>query len=60
MGLKRCISSINKTSLSSKFVSKPAKSPGLSKTGPEVTFIPTCSSLAKICAKVVFPKPGGP
>ena len=34
--------------------------PGLSKTGPEVTFIPTCNSFAKICASVVFPKPGGP
>ena len=51
---------MNKTSLSSKFVSKPAKSPGLSRTGPEVIFMPTPSSFAKILAKVVFPKPGGP
>ena len=60
MGLKRCISSINKTSRASKLVSKPARSPGLSKTGPEVTLIPTLSSFAKICAKVVLPSPGGP
>ena len=52
--------SINKTSLSSKLVNKPAKSPGLSKTGPEVTFIFTLSSLEIIFAKVVLPKPGGP
>lgn len=51
---------MNKTSLSSRLVSKPAKSPGLSKTGPEVILIPTSSSLARILAKVVFPNPGGP
>ena len=59
-GLKRWISSINNTSLSSRLVNNPAKSPGLSKTGPEVIFIPTPNSLAKIFAKVVFPNPGGP
>ena len=59
-GLKRCISSINKTSLSSRLVSNPAKSPGLSKTGPEVILIPTPNSFAKILANVVFPNPGGP
>ena len=59
-GLKRWISSINKTSPSPKLVSKPAKSPGLSKTGPLVTLKPTPISLAIICAKVVFPSPGGP
>jgi hypothetical protein len=32
---------MNKTSLSSRLVNKPAKSPGLSKTGPDVIFIPT-------------------
>ena len=60
IGLKRWISSINKTSLSSRFVSNPAKSPGLSKTGPEVILIPTPNSFAKIFANVVLPKPGGP
>ena len=51
---------MNKTSLSSKLVSNPAKSPGLSMTGPDDTFNPTPSSFAKICAKVVLPSPGGP
>ncbi len=32
----------------------------MSKTGPDVTLIPTLNSLARICAKVVFPNPGGP
>ena len=59
-GDKRWISSINNTSPSSKFVNKPAKSPGFSNTGPEVTLKPTCSSLAIILANVVFPNPGGP
>ena len=47
-------------SRSSKLVSKPAKSPGLSNTGPDVILIPTPNSFAKILAKVVFPNPGGP
>ena len=51
---------MNNTSRSSKFVNNPAKSPGLSNTGPEVTLILTSSSLAKMCASVVFPNPGGP
>ena len=59
-GLNRCISSIKSTSLGSKLVSTPAKSPGLSSTGPEVTLKPTPSSLAMILLKVVLPKPGGP
>ncbi len=58
--LNRCISSIKSTSLGSKLVSTPAKSPGLSSTGPEVTLKPTPSSLAMILLKVVLPKPGGP
>ena len=58
--LKRCISSINKTSLGSRLVNKPAKSLGFSITGPEVSFICTPISLATILLKVVFPKPGGP
>ena len=60
MGLKRCISSMNNMSLGSRLVNKPAKSPGLSSTGPEVILIPTSNSLAKMWAKVVFPRPGGP
>ena len=51
---------MNKTSLSSKLVSKPAKSPGLSKTGPDVVFISTPNSLAIIYESVVLPSPGGP
>ena len=51
---------MNKTSLSSRLVNNPAKSPGLSKTGPEVILIPTPNSLASILARVVFPNPGGP
>ena len=51
---------MNNTSRSSKLVNKPAKSPGLSNTGPDVILIPTPNSLAKILAKVVFPNPGGP
>ena len=41
-------------------MSKPAKSPGLSKTGPDVILISTSNSLARICARVVLPNPGGP
>ena len=51
---------MNKTSLSSKFVSKPAKSPGLSSMGPEVNFKFAFNSLEIIEANVVLPKPGGP
>ena len=46
--------------MGSREVSKPAKSPGLSKTGPEVILMPTPSSLAMICDRVVLPSPGGP
>ena len=60
MGDRRCISSMNNTSFASKEVSKPARSPGLSNTGPEVTLNPTPSSLAMILDRVVFPNPGGP
>lgn len=41
-------------------VKSPARSPGLSNTGPDVIFILTPSSLATIFANVVLPKPGGP
>ena len=44
-GLKRWISSIKRTSPVSKLVSNPAKSPGLSSTGPEEILIPTSISL---------------
>ncbi len=47
-------------SISDKFVSIAAKSPGLSITGPDVAFILTLSSFDIICASVVFPRPGGP
>ena len=60
IGLNRCISSINKTAFGSRFVNKPAKSPGLSKTGPDVNFNETPSSLAIMFERVVFPSPGGP
>ena len=60
MGERRCISSINKTSFTSNEVSNPAKSPGLSKTGPDVTLKPTLSSLAMMLERVVLPNPGGP
>ena len=39
---------MNKTSLLSRLVNSPAKSPGLSITGPEDTFNETPSSSAKI------------
>jgi hypothetical protein len=51
---------MNKTSPTFKLVNKPAKSPGLSNTGPLVTLKPTPNSLAIIFAKVVLPSPGGP
>ena len=59
-GLSRCISSIKSTSPSSKLVSIPARSPGLSMIGPVVGRMLTPISSAIIYAKVVFPKPGGP
>lgn len=48
------------TSFGSKLVRTPAKSPGLSSTGPEVILKPTPNSLAIILESVVFPNPGGP
>ena len=60
IGLSRWISSMNKTSFVSKLVSKPAKSPGLSNTGPEVILILEPNSFEIINDKVVLPKPGGP
>ena len=45
---KRCISSINNTSPGSSFVSIAAKSPALSRAGPEVTWSSASISLATI------------
>ena len=51
---------MNNTSFSDKFVSKDAKSPGLSIAGPDVIFIFAPISFAIIFESVVFPSPGGP
>ena len=48
------------TSPGLRFVSRPARSPGLSRTGPEVTLSWECISLAMMFASVVLPSPGGP
>ena len=48
------------TSLGSSEVSMPARSPGLSSTGPLVSLKPTPSSLAMMLLRVVLPSPGGP
>ena len=60
MGLRRWISSMKSTSPGLRFVSRPARSPGLSRTGPEVTLSWECISLAMMFASVVLPSPGGP
>ena len=59
-GFNLWISSINKTSRSSKFVKIAAKSPAFANTGPDVIRKLTPSSFDIICASVVLPKPGGP
>ena len=59
-GERRWISSMKSTSLRSSEVRMPARSPGLSRTGPEVILKPTPNSLAMMLLKVVFPSPGGP
>ena len=51
---------MNRTSPVSNDVSKPARSPGLSSTGPLVILQETPNSFAIIFAKVVLPSPGGP
>src|ERR1044072_6264253 len=51
---------MNRTSPSSRLVSKAATSPDLAITGPEVARNPTPISRATICARVVLPRPGGP
>src|SRR5439155_5546097 len=59
-GDRRWISSMNSTSLGSKFVRMAARSPGRSRTGPEVWRRLTPISRAMMCASVVLPSPGGP
>jgi len=51
---------MKRTSFGSRLVRRPARSPGFSITGPEVSFILTPISFATILDSVVFPKPGGP
>ena len=60
IGLRRCISSMKSTSPGLRFVSRPARSPGLSSTGPEVTLSCAPISCAMMLARVVLPRPGGP
>ena len=60
MGLRRWISSMKSTSPGLRFVSSPARSPGLSSTGPDVTRNCAPISLAMMFARVVLPSPGGP
>ena len=43
-----------------RLVSNPARSPGLSITGPEVMRTSLCNSCPIICARLVLPNPGGP
>src|SRR5262245_31606085 len=59
-GLSLWISSMKRTSRSSRLVSSAAKSPALAITGPEVARKFTPSSRDTICASVVLPRPGGP
>src|SRR6266446_5361238 len=59
-GDRRWISSMNNTSLGSRFVRMAARSPGRSRTGPEVWRRLTPISRAMMCASVVLPSPGGP
>src|SRR6267143_2133298 len=51
---------MNSTSLGSRFVRMAARSPGRSRTGPEVWRRLTPISRAMMCASVVLPSPGGP
>src|SRR6266513_4340498 len=51
---------MNNTSLGCKFVRMAARSPGRSRTGPEVWRRLTPISRAMMCASVVLPSPGGP
>ena len=53
-GLRRCTSSTNSTSRALKLVSRAARSPGRSSTGPDVCLNPTPNSRAITCARVVF------
>jgi len=49
---------MKRTSLGSSDVRIPARSPGLSSTGPELTLKPTPSSFAMMFERVVFAQPG--
>jgi hypothetical protein len=60
IGDRRWISSMNSTSCGSRLVSSAARSPGRSRTGPEVLLIDTPISWAMMLARVVLPRPGGP
>src|ERR1043166_9778704 len=51
---------MNSTSPCSSLVSRPAKFAAFSKAGPLVTTILTPIALARMCASVVLPRPGGP
>ena len=51
---------MNRTSPSSRLVSSAARSPDLAITGPDVARKPTPISRARIPARVVLPRPGGP
>ena len=51
---------MKKTSLFSRLVKIPARSPARSKTGPDVCLMLTPSSRAIITDSVVLPRPGGP
>ena len=56
----RWISSIKKTSPLSILVRSPIKSPPFSSAGPDEVMMRVPISPAMMCARVVFPSPGGP
>ena len=57
---RRWISSMNSTSPSSRLVSSPARSPAFSMVGPLVLLRLAPMALARMLARVVLPRPGGP
>src|SRR5712692_2152585 len=59
-GSRRWISSRKKTSRGSSEVRMAVKSPLRSSSGPELVLMATPSSIERICASVVLPRPGGP
>src|SRR4051794_26270236 len=58
--LSRWISSTKRTSCSSRLVRIAAMSPLRSSAGPATQRMPTPSSSRTMCARLVFPRPGGP